>query len=225
MKILVKFPSRSRPNKFFDALDNLFSLSTHDNLSVLATLDEDDITMNNDEVKNRLTQYNNVKAHYGRSDNKIHACNKDMEFASDWQILILMSDDMKFLVNGFDSIIVGDMKEYWPDTDGVLHYPDTHGKHELSVLSIMGKKYYDRFNYLYFPGYKTMYCDNEYTQVAQILNRWRFIPTKIYDHYHHIWGMAQKDELNIRNDNMNLYVGDSILFQSRKANNFGIYTL
>jgi hypothetical protein len=225
MQLLVKFPSRSRPTKFFDALDNIFELSTHDDIRIMATLDLDDSNMTSQEVKDKIKTYDRVHAIWGTSESKIHACNKDMEFSGRWDIAILMSDDQKFLVKGFDSIIVEKMKEHWPDTDGVLHFPDSHGKHELSVLSILGRKYFNRFGWFYFPGYKTMFCDNEYTQTAQILNRWAFVPMKIYDHYHHIWGMAQKDDLNLKNDNMNLYVGDSQLFQQRKANNFGLYTL
>lgn len=222
MRILYKFPSRGRSKKFFAALDNIHSLSTHDDWGVLATLDEDDPEMYNKGVIQRLSWYYRVNPAFGKSTSKIHACNKDMELAGDWDIVVLMSDDQEFLVKGFDSLIVEHMKKYFPDGDGVLHYPDTHGRWELSVLSIMGRKYYDRFNYLYFPGYESMWADNEYTDVAKILNCWRFIPMRIYEHKHHIWGYCMADALNVRNDNTALYVKDNQLYCQRKAHNFGI---
>ena len=222
MRILVKFPSRSRPIKFFAALDNIFKLSTHSDIRVLATLDIDDFSMANDEVRDKINTYPNVSAIWGTSENKIHSCNRDMEFSGEWDVVILMSDDQKFLVRGFDSIIVEKMNNYFPDTDGVLHFPDSHGKWELSVLSILGRKYFERSGWFYFPGYKTMFCDNEYTDVATILNKRVFVPMKIYDHYHHIWGMDIQDELNKRNDDRALYYQDNLLYLQRKSNNFGI---
>lgn len=222
MRILIKFPSRSRPIKFFATLDNIFLLSTHDDISVLATLDIDDKSMANVEVKERIDSYPSTRAVYGTSSNKIHACNRDMEFSGEWDIVVLMSDDQKFFVKGFDSIISEKMKEHWPDTDGILHFPDSHGRHELSVLSIMGRKYFDRFGYLYNPEYATMFCDNEYTEVARILNRSAFIPMRIFDHLHHIWGMAQKDDLNLRNDAAELYIQDNQTYMRRKNNWYGL---
>lgn len=222
MRLLVKFPSRSRPEKFFAALDNIFELSTHEDISVLATLDIDDQSMANDSVRDRINSYPKVSAIWGTSNNKVHSCNRDMEFAGEWDICLLMSDDQKFLVKGFDSIIVEKMNRYFPDTDGVLHFPDSHGKWELSVLSIMGRAYYERSNYLYYPGYESQFCDNEYTDVATILNKRAFISVKIYDHFHHIWRMSTKDALNEKNDAPSLYYQDNQLYLTRKHNNFGI---
>src|ERR1700744_2459412 len=105
MKILYKFPSRQRPDKFFEALDNIKRLSDFECWEVLATLDEDDHYMNNDIVKKRLQEYPMVKAIYGTSTSKVNACNRDMDQAGEWDIVVLMSDDMKFLKKGFDRII------------------------------------------------------------------------------------------------------------------------
>lgn len=222
MNILYKLPSRSRPEKFFKVIENISKLSKYTGYKILATLDIDDDAMTTSEVKHRLSQHPEVIAMFGSSKNKIHACNKDMEFSGDWDIVVLVSDDMQFLVDEFDRIIIGEMMAWFPDTDGMLHFPDSYGKWELSVLSIMGRKYYERFNYLYFPGYSTMFCDNEYTDVATILNKRRFVPRKIYDHFHHIYGMSAKDALNDRNDSRDLYCQDNQLYLQRKAHNFGL---
>lgn len=222
LKLLYKFPSRERPNKFFAALDNIHELSTYDNFEILATLDIDDPTMANEEVKQRLLQYPKVRTIYGTSTGKIHSCNRDMEFAGEFDVLILMSDDQKFLVKGFDSLIVEKMKEHFPDTDGVLHFPDSHGTWQLIVLSIMGRKYYQRFNYLYDPEYDSVYADNQFTDVSRILNKCVFVPMRIYDHFHFIWNMCEKDDLYARNENPINYQRDNITYMRKKAINFGI---
>ena len=222
MRILYKFPSRERPNKFFDAVRNIQANATNDDYLILGTFDINDSQMTTPEVKEALSSCPMLRSIYGTSNNKVHACNRDMEFSGDWDIVVLMSDDQKFLVKGFDTIIIQKMLEHFPDLDGVLHFPDSHGKHELSVLSIMGRKYYERFNYLYHPDYVTMFCDNEFTEVARILNKYAFVPMKIYDHFHHIWGMAAKDDLNVKNDDMMLYMQDNQTYLRRKANCYGI---
>lgn len=224
-KILYKFPSRSRRNKFFSAIDNIHELSTHENFEILCTFDIDDIEMANEEVKERLLLYPKVRAMYGTSMGKIHACNKDMEFSGEWDIVILMSDDQKFLVKGFDSIIVEKMKEYFPDMDGVLNFPDSHAKHELCTLSIIGRKYFNGDGWIYNPIYRSVWADNEFTWTAIIRNKYAFIPIKIYDHFHPVWGMSQMDALYARNEERNMYAYDGMTFQKRKAENFGLYTL
>jgi hypothetical protein len=222
-KILYKFPSRSRPNKFFKALDNIHDLSTHDNFEILATLDVDDQTMCNPEVNARIKSYPKVNALYGTSTGKIHACNRDLGLTNDWDIVVLMSDDQVFLVKGFDTMIVEAMQKYFPDTDGVLHWPDSFGKHELSVLAVMGKKYFDRFNYIYHPSYSSVYADNEYTWISIMLNKHVFIPKRIFDHHHPAYFMAEKDALYARNESPILYQQDNMNYVRRKERNFDIY--
>ena len=52
-KLLVKFPSRNRPEKFRDILDNYTSrTSGKHEVRFVVTMDSDDVTMNNDEIKN-----------------------------------------------------------------------------------------------------------------------------------------------------------------------------
>lgn len=222
MKILYKFPSRNRPDKFFKAIENIADRSKYAGYKILASLDIDDDSMTTPQVKERLKKHPEVTAMFGTSQNKIHSCNRDMEFSGDWDIVVLMSDDMEFLIDEFDRVIIGYMSTFFPDTDGMLHFPDSHGKHELCVLSIMGRKYYQRFGYLYHPDYVTMFCDNEYTEVARILNRYVFVPFRIFDHYHHIWGMSEQDALNVKNDDLQLYLKDNQTYLRRKSINYGI---
>jgi len=225
IKILYKFASRSRPNKFFESLDNIHSLSTHNNFEILATFDFTDESMTAPEIKERLILYPKVRAIYGTSTGKINAISRDMEFSGEWDVCIVMSDDMKFLVKGFDTIIVERMKEYFPDMDGVLHFPDSHAKHELITLSILGRKYFERDGWLYNPIYKSVSADNEFTWMSIIRNKYAFIPMKIYDHFHPVWGMSQMDALYAKNEERNMYAQDGMTFQKRKAENFGLYTL
>lgn len=225
MKLLYKFASRSRPKKFFDALDNIHSLSRHDDFEVLATLDIDDASMTAPEVKDRLLAYPKVRAIFGTSAGKLHAVNRDMMFAGEWSIGIVMSDDIKFLVEGFDLNIIENMMRHFPDLDGVLHYPDSHAKHELITLSIAGKKYFDRFSFWYNPAYDSVYADNQFTWESIILNKHAFVPVRIYDHFHPVWGMAEMDDQYRKTENPETYAKDSMTYARQKEKNFGLYNI
>jgi hypothetical protein len=220
MRLLYNFATRSRPEKFFKVLDNIKTLARHEDWRVIVTADADDSSMANEEVKNRAAGYENVIIYYGFSKNKIDAINRSLPFAGDFDILINISDDQLFLVEGFDLEIIKDMQEFFPDTDGFLHYPDSFAKDKLATLSIIGKKYFDRTHYIYNPEYKFVYCDNEAYDVAIMLGKHKFIDKKIYDHYHPVWRLAEWDELYRKSENPTTYAIDGATYQLRKANNF-----
>lgn len=222
MRILYKIPSRQRPDKLLRLLNTILNYGHRSDYSILISLDEDDPQIEKyiNVVNNFNKCFSNILVIWGVSESKIHACNRDMEKVDEWDICVLVSDDMIFERVGFDLIIIELMKKYFSDTDGVLHFPDTQNKSNLIVMNVVGRVYYGRFNYHYHPSYKSMFADNEFTDVARILNKYVFCPYKIFDQLHHLNGKAEKDELYIRNDNMNLYIPDNQNYIKRKAIDF-----
>lgn len=220
MKILFKFASRSRPEKFFKCLDNLCqNISDKDNFSILATLDTDDVTMNNDDVKYNLRNYPKVIVDWGLSENKIHAFNRGMDGA-DFDILINTSDDMLFVEPKFDDIIRADMLENFPDLDGVLHYNDGNQGSNCMTMSIMGKKYYDRTNYIYHPSYENLFCDNEAKDVAVTLGKYKYIDKILFRHNHPAWGLGEMDKQYEKSESRTAWRKDEANYSERKANGF-----
>lgn len=187
-KLLVKFPTRGRPDKFFTVLDRYFHGAKRKDLtSFLVTCDQDDPSMNNDAVRDKLQKnYKNMKVVFGHSKSKIEAVNNDMSLAPDYDIILLASDDMVPEEKGYDEIIRQKMAELYPDTDGVLWFFDGY-RRDFNTLCILGKKYYERFGYIYHPSYKSFWCDNEFTDVANQLNKQTFIDKVIIRHIHPDW--------------------------------------
>jgi len=221
MKILVKFPTRNRRDKFFSTLDKYYKLvKDKKNLFFVISLDSDDITMNNPEVFSKLNKYENLKYFVGYSKSKIDAVNRDVDKFEDWDIILLASDDMIPQVNGYDEIIRNKMKEHYPDTDGVLWFNDGFQKNKLNTLCILGKKYYNRFNYIYHPEYKSCWSDNEFMEVANILNKQKYFDNVIIKHEHPDWGFGNRDE--IHNENFNNVNYDMMVYKKRKSVNFEI---
>lgn len=212
MKLLIKFPTRNRKDKFFKVLDLYYkNLNDSDNTIFLITCDHDDKSMNNENVIEKLKSYKNLTVVYGNSESKIHAVNRDMEEIKNYDILLLASDDMTPVVKGYDDILRDKMKEYYQDTDGVLWFNDGYQGKKLNTLCILGKKYYDRFNYIYYPEYKSGWCDNEFMEVSKLLNKCTYFDDVIIRHEHPDWGFGDRDEihsLNYRNlsHDKNLYL-------------------
>jgi hypothetical protein len=192
-KILFKYASRSRTQKFFVGLDNILTnLSDLNNFCILISLDIDDYSMNNKETINRLVEYVNkypekIIIKFGNSKNKIDAINRDVNEIKEkfnFDILVNFSDDMEFIEHSFDEIIRGKFFMFYPDTDGNIYFNDGFTGERLSTMSIIGRKYYDKFNYIYHPSYHSLWCDNEYTEVAKRSEKIIYFHERIFNHNH-----------------------------------------
>ena len=187
----------------------------------LISIDENDVSMNNETVLNAIKTYPNIQVEIGHSKSKIDAVNRDLEkILFQWDILLLASDDMFPIENGYDDIIRNDMKKYFSDLDGVLWYNDGHQKDKLNTLCILGKKYFEKFNYIYYPEYKSGYCDNEFTKVSKMLNKVKYFDKVIIEHQHPDWGYGQNDI--IHSENYKNLSFDRNLFEFREKNNFDL---
>ena len=221
MKLLIKFPTRGRTLKFLNTLSKYRNLlSNNIDVTFLITMDSDDTDMNCEFVKEVLDQYKNVVYSYGNSKTKIDAVNADINMITDWDILLLASDDMIPKVKNYDEIIVSKMRHWFPDTDGVLWFNDGHQGDKLNTLSILGRKYYERFNYIYNPEYKSTWCDNEFMDVANILGKQIYFPEIIIKHEHPDVGFGERDNVHI--GNMINEKHDMETYHKNKLKNFGL---
>lgn len=217
LKLLIKFPTRNRKDKFFKILDQYYLLLRDNNYQFIISCDIDDLSMNNDIVKNKLSEYPNLKIYYENNKSKIEAVNNNLE-EEDFDILLLASDDMLPIQSGYDKIIKENMEKFFPDTDGVLWFNDGFQKNNLNTLCVLGKKYYDRFNYIYHPDYKSLYCDLEFTLVSKELNKVKYFDDVIIKHIQYSIMNELPDELYIRNDNLQNI--DKITFDKRLKGKF-----
>lgn len=203
MNLLIKFPTRDRPDKFFSTLKIYKEYANNlNNIKFIISCDHDDTTMNNPEVKQTLENFGiNYKLFYGNNKSKVEAINANMENL-EFEVLLLASDDMIPQIKGYDEIILNDMEKKFPDLDGVLWYFDGYQK-RLNTLSIMGKKYYDRFKFIYNPAYKSLWCDNEFMLISQYYRKIAHSDQVIIRHVHPSSNGCKYDELYKRNDSFN----------------------
>jgi hypothetical protein len=219
MKLLIKFPTRGRSNKFLNVLRKYYDFLDDKTTKIIITCDIDDVDMNQLHIKEVLSSYDNIKVCYGENKSKIDAINADLS-GETFDILLLASDDMTPIKKGYDTIIKQKMVEHYPDTDGVLWFNDGYQGKKLNTLCILGKKYYDRFNYIYYPEYISVWCDNEFMDVGNILGKQTYFDEVIIQHQHPDWGYGKRDEIHSLNAKHESY--DRDLFYKRKKENFNI---
>lgn len=182
MKILFKYPTRERPLLFSKTLVSWYEKMSLNNFEFLISCDTDDVTMNNETMKKFMEQFPNLSYSYSLNKSKIEACNKSVS-EKQFDIVVLVSDDMVPEISGYDKIIVDRMTENFPDTDGSLWFFDGYNK-VINTLSILGRKYYDRFGYIYHPSYITQWCDQEHTDIASSLGKLAKYDEIIVRHIH-----------------------------------------
>lgn len=123
MKILFKITTRSRQALFIRTINSILeNIENKDNYHLLISIDDDDPAMNPPPVL-KSEHYTYVS---GKSKNKIDAINRDVnDFDYDWDILVNVSDDQVFILNGFDNII---RDAFSDNTDQYIHFSDGYQK-------------------------------------------------------------------------------------------------
>ena len=220
-KILLKFPTRERPQKALQTVANYINLAAdNDNIVYLISIDTNDRTMNNPVMIKRFESlHNNVICIVAKSKNKIHAYNRDIDLVKKWDIVVAASDDMVCVCKGWDNVIRSEMFKRYPDTDGILHFNDGYVKERLITLPILGRKYYDRFSYIYHYSYVSLWCDNEQMEVAKQLKRITYNPKVLFKHEHFTnCSYVKRDALIMKTESY--FHVDQRNFNKRKRVNF-----
>jgi len=182
MRLLIKFPSRSRPQLFLQTLSRYREyLSGKHDVRFLCSFDLDDKTMNTPEIRAELDAMPNVVYRFGNSKTKVEAINADMDLAGDFDVLLLAADDLIPVEKEYDDAIATDMVWRFPDLDGCLWYHDGR-RRDLCTIAIMGRTYYQRFGYVYNPAYRSLLCDDELQAVASAAGKLAFIDRVIILH-------------------------------------------
>lgn len=225
MKLIVKMATRSRPEKFKSVMQRYFDLLSgkHD-IRFVISCDEDDETMNNDEMKlwfeeNQKTY--DLKYVYGHSKTKVEACNADLDDETG-DVLLVASDDMVPVMEEYDDIIYQAFQKTFPDYDGAVKFNDGLRNDMLMTLPCLGWKLYKAIGHVYHPDYTSLYCDNEQTQVCYMLNKLAATPTCIINHQWVPGNHELADELHKRNENPEMYAKDKVVFDERAKIMFDI---
>lgn len=197
--LIVKFPTRSRPERFRYALELLVkhAVRPHD-LHFLFTLDDDDpardqlIRIIGDVCMDSIS----FSIPPGNSTGKINAVNRDLpEFNREWSTVIVASDDMH-ATPAWDAWVIDAMANFYPDGDGCLWFQDGFQK-DIATISCMGRAYYDgpAEGNIYDPRFKSVFADDYFTHKAYRLGKMTKIDHVLFRHDHPAWNSALKPDL------------------------------
>ncbi len=227
MRILFKFPSRSRPDKFFGCLQNFgHHVTDWDNFRLLVSLDSDDQTLQEylsiiERFKEQKLWQQSLYLSIGTSISKVDAINRDIDtidkvWIGTWDLLCLHSDDFWVIKAGFDD----DIREAFSNFSGLVHFPDGQVNERLCTYPMMSRDYYEQYGYIYHPSYKSVFADNEQHQVAVNQRRYKYVNKKILEHRHPAWGFGEPDALLRHTESF--WEEDKKTFFQRQAKNFPI---
>ena len=224
MKILLKCPTRSRPAQFLSVLQKYMRLANRpDLIGVCVSCDQDDSSMTQADVQHSIKNITHHVAwcniYYGTSTTKIEAVNADMgAIPWEWDIVVLVSDDMVPQVKGYDDVIRNHMVEHYPDTNGIVWVNDGTQGSKLNTITIMGKAMYNSFGYLYHPSYKSLFCDTEFTDLCKtsLASKTVYIPQVLIRHEHPGTGFPQKHD-QLYSKNQTYWSTDMFTYISRKT--------
>ena len=223
--IIIKFPTRSRPEKFKKVLTKYIDyLSGKHDVRFIITMDDDDETMNTPEMKEWLDAIEvPLNYNYGESKNKIEAVNADME-GEVCDIIIQVSDDMIPCLEGYDDIVANGFDQCFPDNVGAIRFWDGIRPKEdlLMCLTVIGYPLYKAIGHLYHPDYASIYADNELTSICAKLDKLAISQVCIIRHEWVPGTHENADEMHQQQESPEQYKIDGTTYQRRMALNFDI---
>ena len=195
-RLLVRMPTRGR------AAQAIHVLSAYRNMAgapvqLEAVIDADDDSMMASDVLQRLRALD-VIITVGASKSKIEAVNAGS--VKDWDILLLASDDMMPVADGYAAHVIAAMTQHFPHYDGAIFFDDGYAHDRCCTLPIIGRRLYEQFGYVYEPSYRSLVCDIEQTNVFRGMGRLVYVDKKIIEHRHPAVGNASSDALYSRNN-------------------------
>lgn len=222
MRIILKYPTRSRPDLFRQTFARYMEACDPSHVSPIITIDRDDHAMNRQQMLAWIRGMGGVPF-VGMSRTKIQAINADIPIGP-WDIMVLASDD-HLPLDRWDKRVIADMQEQAPNGEPcILWYRDTRQEvlnsgAQICFMPVMNRAAYDHFGYIYHPDYVSLWCDNEQTEVCTANGMMRRIPVELFRNESPDWGGTIKRDQLYRKNNRH-FDTDKKTYLRRKAAGF-----
>jgi len=135
------------------------------------------------------------------------------------KVIICVADDFKPCQDWDEKMFT--LKTWWIDEDWTVHTEDGY-VHNLMVLSILTRKRYDRFGYVFYPQYESLFSDTEFTEVAY--REGRVINAKhiLMEHMHPDCNKRPRDGFDQVHASQSRWKMGEMLFNYRKHKGFPV---
>lgn len=217
----IVHPTRGRPGQAWQCFHMWTQLfSGHNKLEYVFSLDADDAGSYFPILRNESGGAGrDMKVVIHQNATMVEALNRGARHARG-EILIYVSDDFECLPN-WDVEIQKAVHGKGKNGDWVLFVYDGIQK-ATQTISILSRKYYDRFGYIYFPEYRSMWADPDFTETARRLKKNVNAFHLTFRHRHPSVGGRPFDGTYARQDSGEAWAWGEKIFARRKADNFGV---
>jgi hypothetical protein len=151
--------------------------------------------------------------------NSVRGWNKAAE-ASTGKVLICMADDFN-PPHFWDTSLLALKPDGWIDGEYVVKTEDGY-VHDIFVLSILTRARYNRYGYVFYPQYESMFCDTEFGTVAVrdgvVLNGSHLL----FEHMHPDCGKRPRDDHDCLHGGKARWDRGEMLFNYRKGCDFPV---
>lgn len=213
MVVSVIHPSRQRLDRSEAAIHEWRgNASGHHAIEYFLSVDEDDPDL---EGYRDLAARLQVRLVVGANRSLVDAVNRAAALSSG-DLLIVVSDDFGCPRLWDDALatVAGTRR------DMAIQVHDGHSAERLT-LPIVGRALYERLGYLYYPGYFSMFADDDLTSIAKSLGGVVDAHHLQFPHRHYTLGLAELDATYARQNANDKWWSGWRLYQSRVATEFG----
>lgn len=217
-KFSIIHPSRGRVRESWNCIMTWVGLmSPYNEIEYILSLDRDDSEKYMRVVEQAVDRIK-LKVVIGSNSNVVQALNRGACQATG-DVLIYVSDDF-LCPSNWDLEIQEAVKGR--GNDWLLLVNDGIQKHTATIL-IESKAYYDRFGYMYYPDYISMWADPDATEVARrsgkLINATESL---LFKHNHYSVGGLPIDPTYLKENSSKAWDHGEKLYKQRERSNFGV---
>ncbi len=145
--------------------------------------------------------------------------------ASTGKFLITIADDWRPIphwdtwlleVLGVRSMSLTGMDACRLDTEAVI-WVNAGQTRDLMPFALLTRKYYERYGYIFYPEYESMFCDDDFTAQAikdgVVIDCRKTLP--LFEHLHPVHGTAPMDEVYARTNRPEAYEAGQRIYMRR----------
>lgn len=135
------------------------------------------------------------------------------------KVIIAVADDFT-PPQDWDSLLLS-LQAGWEDGEHVVKVEDGY-VHNVFVLAILTRKRYERFGYIFYPKYLSLFCDTEFGEVATRDGVVIEANHLLFEHCHPDCNKRQRDGFDMTHASQERWNVGQMLFNFRKAQGFPI---
>lgn len=136
------------------------------------------------------------------------------------KVIICIADDFSPPAH-WDTLLKQLNPPGWMDGEFIVHTEDGY-VHDIAVLSILTRKRYNKFGYVFYPQYESMFTDTEFTEVAYRDGVVIQAKQLLFEHMHCDCGKRPKDQHDVLHGGKDRWNRGEMLFKYRKGIGFPV---